>query len=145
MFGSIPVVRFGDAGHKGVTAWRRVLARVRGTVPPEQFPAPAALRPSILPDTLGELRGPAGGFVELPVRLYWSAGSRRFDLSSPHEAADLYESVLDAAASRSDIVRYLNPSLLIQVWPVLGLSRAKRAAWEDRFPVLRRQRLAAAA
>lgn len=83
--------------------------------------------------------------MELPVRLYWSAGSRRFDLSSPHEAADLYESVLDAAASRSDIVRYLNPALLIQVWPVLGLSRAKRAAWEDRFPVLRRQRLAAAA
>lgn len=83
--------------------------------------------------------------MELPVRLYWSAGSRRFDLSSPHEAADYYESVLDAASSRADLVRYLNAALLIRLWPVIGLSRAKRAAWEDRFPVLRRQRLAVAA
>lgn len=83
--------------------------------------------------------------MELPVRLYWSAGSRRFDLSSPHEVADMYEAVLDAASSRADLAGYLNAGLLIQVWPVLGLSRVKRAAWESRFPVLRRQRLAAAA
>ncbi|MCL2583523.1 MAG: hypothetical protein FWE35_13845 [Streptosporangiales bacterium] len=116
-----------------------------GTIPREQSAAPATLRPAIVPDTLDDLRGPADGVVELPVRLYWSAGSRRFDLSSPDDAADLCESVLDAASSRSDLVRYLNAGLLIGVWPLLGLSRAKRAAWEDRFPVLRRQRLAAAA
>lgn len=145
MFGLIPAVRLGEAGRTGAAAWRRVLARVPGTIPREQSAAPATLRPAIVPDTLDDLRGPADGVVELPVRLYWSAGSRRFDLSSPDDAADYCESVLDAASSRSDLVRYLNAGLLIGVWPLLGLSRAKRAAWEDRFPVLRRQRLAAAA
>lgn len=148
MFGLIPAVRLGDAGHTGAATWWRALAGVRGRIlrrSTVQTPARTALRPSIVPDSLDDLRGPAEGIVELPVRLYWSAGSRRFDLSSPHEAADYCESVLDAASSRSDLVRYLNAGLLVQVWPVLGLSRAKRAAWEDRFPVLRRQRLAAAA
>jgi len=103
------------------------------------------LRPVILPESLDDLRGPASGLVELPVRLYWSAGSRRFDLASRDDVADYCESVLDTASACSDLVRYLNAGLLIGTWPVLGLSRAKRAAWEDRFPVLRRRRLAAAA
>jgi hypothetical protein len=98
-----------------------------------------------MPETLKDLRGPASGVVELPVRLYWSAGSRSFDLTSPHEAADYCEAVLDAASSREDLIRYLDADLLIQVWPILGMSRVKRAAWENQFPVLRRQRLAAAA
>ncbi|MGH7733576.1 MAG: hypothetical protein ACREOE_07735, partial [Gemmatimonadales bacterium] len=98
-----------------------------------------------MPETLDDLHGPASGPVELPVRLYWSAGSRTFDLDSRHEAADMYEAVLDAAGSRADLAHYLNAGLLVQVWPVLGMNRAKRAAWENRFPVLRQQRLAAAA
>ena len=98
-----------------------------------------------MPETLEDLRGPATGVVELPVRLYWSAGSRSFDLTSRHEAADMYEAVLGAASSREDLVRYLDAELLVRVWPVLGMSRAKRAAWESQFPVLRRQRLAVAA
>lgn len=122
MFGLIP----------GSRQWR---ARLRRGTP----------RPVLVPGTLDELHGPAAGVVELPVRLYWSAGSSRFDLSSPDEAADMYEAVLDAASSSSDLAGYLNAGLLIRVWPLLGLSRARRAAWESRFPVLRRQRLAAAA
>ena len=98
-----------------------------------------------VPDALEDLRGPVDGVVELPVRLYYSAGSRSFDLSSPHETADLYEAVLDKAASADDLARYLNPDLLVQVWPLLGMNRAKRAAWESQFPTLRRQRLSAAA
>lgn len=98
-----------------------------------------------LPETLEDLRGPVDGVVELPVRLYYSAGSRSFDLSSPDETADLYEAVMDKASSAGDLVRYLNPGLLIQVWALLGMERDKRSAWESRFPVLRRQRLAAAA
>lgn len=97
-----------------------------------------------MPVSLDDLRGPALGVVELPVRLYWS-GSRQFDLANPHQAADMCEAVLDTAATANDIARYLNADLLIRVWPVLGMSRTKRDAWESRFPVLRRQRLAAAA
>jgi hypothetical protein len=82
--------------------------------------------------------------VELPVRLYWS-GCRRFDLADPDQAADLCEAVLDTAATAGDITRWLDAGLLIRSWPALGMSRAKRDAWESRFPVLRRRRLAAAA
>lgn len=82
--------------------------------------------------------------VELPVRLYWS-GSRQFDLADPHQAADLCEAVLDSASTVADITAFLNANVLVHAWPVLGMSHAKRDAWENRFPVLRKQRLAAAA
>jgi len=105
----------------------------------------APLRPVIVPASLEDLHGPSVGTVELPVRLYWSAGSRRFDLSDPDQAAALYDAVLDAASCPGDLSEYLNPGLLESTWPVLGMSRAKRDAWEARFPELRRQRAAAAA
>lgn len=146
MFGLTPAARLAGTVRATAAGWRRPLARLasrRGRA--AQPPAPAPLRPVVMPESLDDLRGPASGLVELPVRLYWSAGSRTFDLDSRHEAADLYEAVLDVASSRADLARYLNAGLLVQVWPVLGMSRAKRAAWENRFPVLREQRLAAAA
>jgi hypothetical protein len=105
----------------------------------------APMRPVIVPASLEDLHGPSAGTVELPVRLYWSAGSRRFDLSDPDQAAALYDAVLDAASCPGDLSDYLNPGLLESTWPVLGMNRVKRDAWEARFPQLRRQRLAAAA
>ncbi len=98
----------------------------------------------MVPSSLDDLRGPASGIVELPVRLYWS-GSRQFDLADPHQVAGMCEAVLDAAVTIDDVARYLNADLLARVWPVLGMSRVNRDAWESRFPVLRRHRLAAAA
>lgn len=97
-----------------------------------------------MPVSLEDLHGPVSGVAELPVRLYWS-GSRRFDLADPDQAADMYEAVLDVAATLEDLASYLNADVLIRVWPVLGMTRAKQSAWESRFPVLRRQRLAAVA
>jgi hypothetical protein len=146
MFGSVPATR---VGHGAAAAWRRGLAVLRGLAvrrkpAPAPIPAPGRLRPVIVPASLDDLHGPASGVVELPVRLYWS-GSRQFDLTDPHQAADMCEAILDTAATVGDIARYLNADLLIRVWPVLGMSRAKRDAWESQFPVLRRQRLATAA
>jgi hypothetical protein len=147
MFGSVPAARFA-VGHGTAAAWQRTLAFLRALAGRRRAPqAPAGsthLRPVIVPVSLDDLRGPASGTVELPVRLYWS-GSSRFDLADPHQAADLCEAVLDTAATAADVTAYLNADLLIRAWPVLGVSRAKRDAWESRFPVLRRQRLAAAA
>jgi hypothetical protein len=146
MFGSVPVVRLA-IGH-GAAASVRALAFLRGLTGRRHAPkapdAPRRLRPVIVPASLGDLRGPAAGVVELPVRLYWS-GSRQFDLADPHQAADLCEAVLDTAATAADITAYLNADVLASAWPVLGMSRAKRDAWESRFPVLRRRRLATAA
>jgi hypothetical protein len=111
---------------------------------PQPVTAPKPLRPVVIPASLDDLHGPATGVVELPVRLYWS-GSREFDLADRHQAADLCEAVLDTAATVADLSAYLNPDVLTHAWPVLGLNRRKREAWEERFPALRRQRLAAAA
>lgn len=99
----------------------------------------------LVPVSLDDLHGPSTGIVELPVRLYWSAGSGRFDLSDFDQVAALCDATLDAAAGIDDITTFLNADLLVGVWPVLSMGRAKREAWENRFPVLRRQRLAAAA
>jgi hypothetical protein len=147
MSGWVPAARIAGIGHDAVAAWRRGLAFLRGLTArrkPTSASAPRRLRPVIIPASLDNLCGPASGVVELPVRLYWS-GSRQFDLADPHQAADVCEAVLDTAATADDIAHFLNADLLIRVWPVLGMSRAKRDAWESRFPVLRRQRLAAAA
>lgn len=147
MFGSVTAARFA-VGHGAAGAWRRAVTFLRGLAvprPASRAPGtPRGLRPVIVPASLDDLRGPAAGVVELPVRLYWS-GSRRFDLADPHQAADLCEAVLDTAATAADITGYLNADVLVHAWPALGMSRAKRDAWESRFPVLRRQRLAAAA
>jgi hypothetical protein len=98
----------------------------------------------VVPASLDDLRGPGSGVVELPVHLYWS-GSRRFDLADPHQAAALCDAVLDTAATTEVLAQYLNADVLTRAWPVLGMSRMKRDAWESQFPVLRRRRLAAAA
>lgn len=157
MFGWVPGVRFA-AGYGGAAAWRRAaaprraLAFLRGLAPrrdphrrdPRASATPRLLRPVIVPASLDDLRGPGSGVVELPVRLYWS-GSRRFDLADPHQAADLCEAVLDTAVTAADLTAFLNAGVLVRSWPVLGMSRVKREAWESRFPVLRAQRLAPAA
>jgi hypothetical protein len=132
-------------------SWRadlRAAARLitrHGRQEPAKAVPRAPLRPVIIPASLDDLHGPSAGTVELPVRLYWSAGSRRFDLTDPDQAAALYDAVLDAASSPGDLSQYLNPDLLESTWPVLSMSRVKRDAWEARFPELRRQRPAAAA
>ncbi|MGH3166802.1 MAG: hypothetical protein ACRDN0_13060 [Trebonia sp.] len=153
MFGSVQGVRF-TAGYGGAAAWRRAVALRRALAflcglawrrqSPSATAAPRRLRPVIVPRSLAELRGPASGVIELPVRLYWS-GSRRFDLADPHQAADLCEAVLDTAATADDLTAFLNAGVLVRAWPILGMSRVKREAWESRFPVLRGRRLAPAA
>jgi hypothetical protein len=143
---SVRAARLAGLRRRAVAAWRAGLTHVRGLLarrPVTQPPAARGLRPVIVPSSLDDLHGPASGTVDLPVRLYWS-GPARFDLADPHQVADMCEAVLDVGTIE-DIARYLNADLLIRAWPVLGANRAKRDAWEDRFPVLRRQRLAAAA
>jgi hypothetical protein len=133
---------------RALVAWRRGLSRptrlaARGNAAPTATARP--IRPVIVPASLDDLRGPASGVEELPVRLYWSAGSRQFNLADPDQATALCEAVIDTATAIGDITRYLNADLLVRAWPALGMDRVKRDAWESRFPVLRRQRLGAAA
>jgi hypothetical protein len=94
-------------------------------------------RRTLVISDLADLRGPAGGLVELPVRLFWSAADRTFDLDQPFMLRSMYETVLGQASRPEDLAGYLNADLLISIWPRLYLPKGVRQAWEERHPVLR--------
>jgi hypothetical protein len=87
--------------------------------------------------SLADLRGPASGTVELPLRLFWSDPDRTFDLSKPFMLRSMYEIVIEEASRPEDLSSYLNGDTLIAVWPVLYLPKGVRQAWEDQHPALR--------
>ena len=95
-------------------------------------------RTALVVADLAELQGPSQGTVELPLRLFWSARDRRFDLSDPDMLRSMYEKVLREAIRMEDLTGFLNGGTLLAVWPDLFLPRDVRRAWEDRHPVLRR-------
>jgi len=101
-------------------------------------------RAALVAASLADLAGPAHGVVELPLRLFWSAPDRTFDLDQPSMLRALYETVLREASRPDDLTSYLNGEILVAVWPDLFLPRGVRRAWEDRHPELRAARLTAA-
>ncbi len=94
--------------------------------------------------SLADLRGPAEGTVELPLRLFWSSRDRSFDLGDPEMARCLYETVLREATRLDDLATYLDGRMLVRIWSRLFLPKGVRRAWEDQHPVLRAARTAAA-
>lgn len=70
-----------------------------------------------LPARLEDLEGPAGGTVNLPLHVVWSALSS-FSLDRPKARMSLYRTVL-AEGQREDVVSFLNGDLLVAQWPVL--------------------------
>ena len=92
---------------------------------------------------LADLRGPVEGVVELPLRLFWSAADRTFDLSDPGMLRSMYEKVLREAIQVDELTTYLNGRKLAAVWHDLFLPRDVRRAWEDQHPTLRRAAAAA--
>lgn len=98
---------------------------------------PRRLRPIVVPASLAELHGPSSGLVTPPRRLWWSgAEGAAFDLSNRAQAAEMYEAIFEAARTYQDITDYLDPGVLIGLWPDLGMRRATRQAWETVHPVL---------
>jgi DNA invertase Pin-like site-specific DNA recombinase len=101
-------------------------------------------RRALVAASLADLRGPAAGTVELPLRLFWSAPDRTFDLGKPFMLRSLYETVLREASRPEDLTTYLNGDTLISVWPDLYLPKGVRRAWEDQHPGLRAAKAAMA-
>ena len=101
-------------------------------------------RAGLVAASLADLRGPAHGVIELPLRLFWSAPDRTFNLDQPSMLQAMYEAVLREASRPDDLASYLNGEVLVAVWPELFLPKGLRRAWEDRHPALRAARLAAA-
>jgi hypothetical protein len=79
---------------------------------------------------LADLRGPAGGTVELPLWLFWQP-HRTFDLDDPAIRRWVYQIVLREASRPEDLTRYLNAENLAALWPGLCLPRGVRLAWEE--------------
>ena len=100
-------------------------------------------RAALVAASLADLAGPAHGVAELPLRLFWSAPDRTFDLDQPSMLRALYETVLREASRPDDLTGYLDGEILVAVWPDLFLPKGVRGAWEDRHPELRAARLAA--
>jgi len=102
--------------------------------------APYQARPGrrvLVIDDLADLRGPAAGTVELPLRLFWSLPDHRFDLDDPDPRLWYYQTVLREASRPADLTTYLDRDTLVSIWPDLYLPRGVRRAWEDQHPALR--------
>ncbi|MEO3777564.1 hypothetical protein ABGB16_12105 [Micromonospora sp. B11E3] len=99
-------------------------------------------RPAVVVSDLHELRGPTGGVVELPHRLFWQP-DRHVDLDIPGLLAWMYETVLTEAVRPDELRTWLHGPTLVRLWPQLHLPRGVRRAWEDRHSVLRSRDIAA--
>ncbi|MFI8003744.1 transcriptional regulator [Streptomyces sp. NPDC086010] len=97
-----------------------------------------------MPAALSELVGPEHGTVSLPLHLAWS-GLTTFDLDQPRLRMSYYRIVL-AEGQHDDLVRFLNRSLLVRLWPTLRtlISRDVREVWEQSFNELAHSAQAAA-
>jgi prevent-host-death family protein len=149
--GGPPRPEAGPALEAALASLRTVLRALEALAGQAGAPAdPAARRAAYLgravlvAASLADLAGPAHGVVELPLRLFWSAPDRTFDLDQPSMLRALYETVLREASRPDDLTGYLNGEILAAVWPHLFVPKGVRRAWEDRHPELRAARLAAA-
>jgi prevent-host-death family protein len=145
-----------DAGHAleaAAASLRSALLAIETLTGQPSAPADPAARPSayqarpgraaLVATRLADLTGPAHGVVELPLRLFWSAPDRTFDLDQPSALQALYEIVLQEASRPDDLTSYLNGEILVAVWPDLFVPKGVRRAWEEQHPQLRAARLAA--
>lgn len=101
-----------------------------------QYQARPGRRVIVVTD-LADLRGPAGGTITLPLRLYWSPPGRVFHLDDPFMLRSMYQIVLGEAARPEDLTSHLDRGTLIRLWPDLHLPKGVRQAWEQHHPVLR--------
>ena len=93
-------------------------------------------RRAIVVADLADLRGPTGGIVELPLRLFWSSADRTFDLDKPFMQRWFYQTVLREASRAEDLTRFLDRDTLVSLWPDLRLPGGVRQAWEEQHPML---------
>ncbi|MGL5930346.1 MAG: helix-turn-helix transcriptional regulator [Dermatophilaceae bacterium] len=66
--------------------------------------------------------------VDVPLHLDWSAPGRVVNLADRAQRARFYEIVLREGAA-SDVERYVDGALLVDLWPELVLPAAVRRAW----------------
>jgi hypothetical protein len=83
------------------------------------------LVPTVLPQLPAER---ALATVELPLSVNWSDPGRVFRLSDRYDRARVYEIVLQEG-NEEEFLRFIDGTLLVDMWDELVLPRAVRAAW----------------
>ena len=87
-------------------------------------------RPLPVPNQLWRLPlADAFAVVVLPTSLHWSRPGATFDLGDRRQRARCYEVVL-REGNPTDLLRYIDGALLIDLWNDLVLPRDLRAAWQ---------------
>lgn len=66
--------------------------------------------------------------VKLPLHLNWSELGELYRLADRSDRAEVYEIVL-REGGEGDVLRYIDGTLLVDLWDELVLPRAIRAAW----------------
>jgi hypothetical protein len=94
-------------------------------------------RRALVAADLADLRGPADGRADLPLRLFWSLPGHRFDLDDPDMLRWYYQTVLREASRPDDLTGYLDGATLVRLWPDLFLPPGVRRAWEEEHAALR--------
>jgi hypothetical protein len=86
--------------------------------------------PILVPDRLPALP-PAQALarIELPLHLEWSGGDRTKDLGDRADRLRVYELVL-REGTPDDVLRYVDPTLLLDAFEELNLPAAIRTAWQ---------------
>lgn len=68
--------------------------------------------------------------VTLPLHLNWSTTGQQFDLRNRRERLHCYEIVL-VEGDGKDIVKYIDGTLLVDLWPEIYLPREIKTAWTE--------------
>lgn len=87
------------------------------------------------PEKLSDLAGPTTGLVDLPITIDWGP-KRLYDLGEDADRRILYERVLREAADTEEVGRFVNGSMLVEIWSRLWLPARVRQRWEGRFSEL---------
>jgi hypothetical protein len=105
---------------------------------PAQVGGPRLMRRAVEVPALADLQGPKDGTLTVPRKLYWSGGSQcgLVDMADLDQVALAYESIIDTASHPADLVRHLNAEMLTRLWRTLGVTPARRQAWETKNPEL---------
>lgn len=94
------------------------------------------VKPYHAPESLADLRGPAGGRVFLPKTVWWAPGDGWIDIDEPGGTSLAYRVVITEGQSENQI-EVLNATRLKKVWGDLVLPERVRVLWETRFSELR--------
>jgi hypothetical protein len=89
---------------------------------------PVAIPEQFLSRGIAQIRGE----VFLPLHIWWSEPQRSFDLDNRQHLIRAYGLVL-AEGTEADVLRFIDPGVLLSIWNELLIPRHVQQAWEAAF------------